>query len=181
MKLPTRLIIFGIVASALVLAVASSSVNAQGTLTDEQLRRISANCLSAKSTLNQLHASDALLRVNRGQLYESIGAKLMNNFNSRLTSNNLDAKGLLLVTTSYRTALETFRSDYQAYERQLSVAIRTDCDKEPAAFHLAVEDAREKRAKVHTDVVRLHQYIDDYRSAVNDFFLNYERVNGGSE
>lgn len=179
MKLPSRLIVFGFIASLLMLGVVSTSASAQTTLTDEQLRRISANCLSAKSTLNQLHASDALLRVNRGQLYEAIGAKLMNNFNNRLTSNNLDAKGLLLVTTNYQTALTTFRSDYQAYERQLAAAIRIDCDKEPLAFHLAVEDARDKRAKVHVDVVRLHQYIDDYRSAVNDFYINFERTGGG--
>jgi hypothetical protein len=181
MKLPIRLIAFGVVASILVLIAISTSTNAQSTLSDEQLRRISSNCLSAKSSLNQLHASDALLRVNRGQLYESIGAKLMNNFNIRLTSNSLDAQGLQLVTTSYKAALETFRSDYQAYERQVSTAIRIDCVGEPLAFYLAIEDAREKREKVHTDVIRLHQYIDDYRSAVNDFLINFERISGGAE
>lgn len=181
MKLPIRLITFGIVASLLVLITASTSAHAQSTPSDEQLRRIGTNCLSAKGSLNQLHASDALLRVNRGQLYESIGAKLMNNFNSRLASNSLDAKGLQLVTTNYLTALETFRSDYQSYERQLGATIRIDCDKEPLAFYLAIEDARDKREKVHADIVRLHQYIDDYRSAVNDFLINFERISGGTE
>jgi hypothetical protein len=181
MKLPSRLIAFGVVASLLVLVVASTTTKAQSTLSDEQLQRISANCLSAKSSLTQLHASDALLRVNRGQLYESIGAKLMNNFNTRLTSNSLDARGLQLVTTNYKAALETFRSDYQAYERKVSDAIRIDCVEEPLAFYLAIEDARDKREKVHTDVARLHQYINDYRSAVNDFLINFERVSGDSE
>jgi hypothetical protein len=39
-------------------------------------------------------------------------------------------------------------------------------------------DARIKRNTVHEDVTRLNQYIDDYRTAINDFMLNFERVTG---
>lgn len=180
MKLPFRLVTLGLIAALLLPVLTLQNVSAQSSLTEEQLQRISANCLAAKTTLNQLHASDALLRVNRGQIYESMGAKLMNNFNGRLSSNSLDNKGLLLVTTSYKGALDSFRLDYQAYERQLSAAIKVDCNKQPAEFHDAVEDARTKRAKVHADVIRLHQYIDDYRSAVSDFLINFERVSGSN-
>jgi hypothetical protein len=102
----------------------------------------------------------------------------MDRFNARLNSNNLDATATEAVTGSYRSALATFRTDYQAYERQLSATIRVDCDQQPADFHAALEDARSKRQKLHTDVVRLHQYIDDYRSAVNDFFINFQRLTG---
>jgi len=149
-------------------------------LTDEQLARISANCLTIKSSLNQLHASDALLRVNRGQIYESMGTKLMDSFNSRLGSNSLDNKGLTAVTDSYQTALTTFRNDYRTYEQQLAATIRIDCSTQPASFHDSLENARTKREKVHTDVLRLHQYIDDYRSTVNDFMLNFDRVTGSN-
>lgn len=176
MKISKRLVIFSLAALVLLPVLTVNKVEAQAFLSDDQLRRIVANCTSAKSTLNQLHASDALLRVNRGQLYESLANRLMNNFNNRLSSNSLDAKGLLLVTTNYKAGLETFRSSYQTYERQLSAALRIDCTKQPADFYVATEDAREKRTKVHENVLKLHQYIDDYRSAVNDFFINYQRV-----
>lgn len=167
------------VLATLFLSIAGfTSTSAQATLTDEQLDRISANCLSIKNSLNQLHASDALLRVNRGQIYEAMSTKLMDRFNSRLSSNSLDATGTTAVTNSYRSALATFRLDYQAYERQLSAAIKIDCNQKPAEFHNAIDDARTKRDKVHTDVIRLHLYIDDYRSAVNDFFINFQRVSG---
>jgi len=179
MKLPTRLIAFSFVAALLVSAVSFKDASAQTTLSDEQVQRISNNCLSIKNTLEQLHASDALLRVNRGQIYEAMATKLMDRFNGRLGSNSLDTTGVSLVTSSYRMALTTFRTDYQLYERQLSAALKIDCDKQPAEFHNAIEEARTKRNKVHSDVVALHQYIDDYRSAVNDFFINYERVAGG--
>ncbi len=178
MKLPARLVILGLIATIVLSGVVVRDSFAQTDLTDEQLKKISANCVSIKNTLNQLHASDALLRVNRGQIYEAMATKLMDRFNGRLSSNKLDATGTTAVTTSYRSALDTFRVDYQSYERQMSAAIRIDCDKKPAEFHAAIEDARTKREKVHTDVLRLHQYIDDYRSAVNDFYINFERVSG---
>lgn len=147
-------------------------------LSDEQIGRIQSNCLAIKGSLNQLHASDALLRVNRGQIYESVGTKLMGNFNSRLSSNGLDNKGLVSVTDAYQVALTSFRSDYQTYEQQLSRTIKTDCVKDPVAFHVSLESARAKRSIVHEDVIRMNQYIDDYRSAVGDFMLNFERVTG---
>lgn len=177
MNIRTRLVVFALIAASLLSVFVLKDVSA-ASLSDEQLGRISANCLSIKGSLNQLHVTDALLRVNRGQIYESVGAKLMGNFNSRLGSNGLDNKGLVAVTNSYQAALATFRTDYQAYERQLSVAIGIDCVKEPESFHYALQDARTKRTKLNTDVQRLYQYIDDYRSSVDDFMLNFERVTG---
>jgi Rps23 Pro-64 3,4-dihydroxylase Tpa1-like proline 4-hydroxylase len=160
-----------------VLAFAAQTAQAQSTrLTAEQIDRIRSNCTSIKSTLNQLHASDALLRVNRGQVYESMASKLMDPFNSRLSNNRLDSKATSVVTQNYRTALDTFRSDYREYEVKLSSALRIDCFKEPELFHDTIAEARTLRAKVHEDVVKLHRHIDDYRTAVGDFLLNYERV-----
>ena len=176
MRIRIRLAIIGAITALLLSITGMTTTSAQTNLTNEQLERISANCVSIKNTLNQLHASDALLRVNRGQIYETMSTKLMDRFNSRLQSNNLDATGTQAVTTSYRSALASFRTNYQAYEQQLSAAIRIDCSQKPAEFHAAVEDARTKRSKVHSDVIRLHRYIDDYRSAVNDFYINFQRV-----
>lgn len=181
MKLPLRLAIIGVLATTLLSLTAIQPVSAQAVvLTQEQQQRIQANCTTIKNTVSQLHANDALLRVNRGQIYESMSTKLMERFNTRLSGNGLDSTGTVAVTNSYKSALETFRTDYQAYERQLSAVLRIDCTKQPSEFHAAIEDARAKRAKVYEDVLRLHRYIDDYRSAVNDFLINFERVSGGN-
>jgi len=177
MKTRARLATSVMIAATLVSVLSFNTVSAAD-LSDEQKTRIQANCLSIKGSLNQLHASDALLRVNRGQIYELVGTKLMNNFNSRLGNNGLDNKGLVSVASQYQTAMTTFRSDYQVYERQLAAAIKIDCTKDPVGFHIALEAARTKRAVVYTDIKRMNQYIDDYRSAVNDFMLNFERVTG---
>jgi hypothetical protein len=164
-------------ALTVVLTLAAQTAQAQSTtLTDDQIDRIRSNCTSIKSTLNQLHASDALLRVNRGQVYESMASKLMDPFNSRLSNNRLDSKATSVVTQNYRTALDTFRNDYREYEVKLSSALRMDCSKDPVQFHDTIAQARLLRVKVHDDVVKLHRFIDDYRTAVGDFLLNYERV-----
>lgn len=158
-------------------AMSAHTAQAQSkALTSDQIERIRGNCTSIKSTLNQLYASDALLRVNRGQVYESMATRLMDPFNARLNNNRLDAKAMTVATTSYRNALDTFRNDYKLYKDKLSSAIRVDCATQPEEFYANLEQARTLRTKVHDDVVKLHRYLDDYRTAVDDFLLNFERV-----
>ena len=147
-------------------------------MTDAQISQIKNNCMSAKSTIARLHANDALLRVNRGQMYESMTTKLMARFNARVDSNHLDSKDLESVTQNYNTALATFRTDYQAYEESLSGALNIDCTKEPVTFYDAVADARTKRSRVHVDVIKLHQYIDDYSAAFDAFTTNFYKLSG---
>ena len=160
---------------------AVQATRAQATLTEEQRERIVVNCVGIKNTLNRLKVSDALLRVNRGQIYESMRGKLMEPFNDRLGNNSLDNRGLVAATKSYNIELSAFRSDYQSYERQLIAAIQIDCTEDPDAFHFAIENARILRQQVNDGVGRLHEYIDDYRNGVSDFRLNYERVSGDSQ
>ena len=155
--------------------VASTSTQAED-LSPEQVEKVKVNCVAIKTSLNQLHASDALLRVNRGQVYESMASKLMDSFNSRLASNRLDNKAMATVTSNYRSSLESFRTNYIQYEQKLAEAIHTDCETQPRTFYTFIEEARELRTKVHGDVLRLHKHLDDYRSSVSGFLVNYERV-----
>lgn len=169
------LALFGLLSVGLVAVINSAAARAED-LTPDQAQQVQANCVSIKNSLNQLHASDALLRVNRGQVYESMASKLMDTFNNRLATNSLDNKAMTTVTSNYRSALNTFRTDYIAYEQKLSAAIRIDCAAQPNSFHTAVLEARKLRQTVHEDVLKLHRLIDDYRSSVGDFLLNYERL-----
>jgi outer membrane murein-binding lipoprotein Lpp len=166
--------------TCLLLAVAISgtfllNASAQDSaVTSQQIEKIRSNCVSTKNTLNQLHESDALLRVNIGQTYESMSTKLMVEFNTRVTNNNFNNTGLVSVTTSYMATLDTFRSDYKTYEEQLSSAIAINCSSQPVAFYNAVTSARTKRNQVHTDVLKLNQYIAQYQSAIDQFEKDYQ-------
>jgi len=168
-------VLAGLLAVGVLLPFAAKPAVAED-LSPDQAARVRANCLSIKNSLSQLHASDALLRVNRGQVYESMGTKLMDTFNDRLASNRLDNKAMTSVTSRYRTALDTFRTDYIAYEQKLSETLHIDCSSQPNTFHASLEQARKLRSTVHDDVLKLHRLIDDYRSSVSDFLLNFERI-----
>ena len=142
-----------------------SAVYAQsdGLMTEEHIARIRSNCIEAQSTLTQLHTSDALLRVNRGQLYESISAKLMTPFNSRATLNRLDVTKIVSVTASYERELMAFRANYKLYEEAISQALKINCTNQPVAFYDNVNDARIKRAVVHDNTTNLKNIIQKYK------------------
>jgi hypothetical protein len=143
-------------------------------LPSSQISKIKANCSSAKSILNRLHATDALLRVNRGQLYDSLETKLMDQFNSRVALNGLNGVELLSVTTEYKNAMDNFRSNYQTYEEAMTDLIGIDCYNSPQEFYYKVEDVRNDRSQVHESVVKLNEQADNYNKALDTFLTSYK-------
>lgn len=155
---------------AALLGLVTVPVFAQSTpMTETHIERIRANCVEAQSTLTQLHASDALLRVNRGQLYESISTKLMNPFNTRVTSNKLDGTALLTHTTSFEQQLNEFRANYKQYEEVMTKTLKMNCTNQPVAFYDSVTDARAKRQQVYLSNQALQKTIEQYKLAFDAF------------
>jgi len=138
-------------------------------MTEVHIQRIRSNCIDAQSTLNQLHKSDGLLRVNRGQLYESISTKLMAPLNSRITLNKLDGATLVSVTATYENQLEDFRLKYQSYEEAMSRTLKLNCQNQPVAFYDSVGETREKRKLVHDSTVVLQTTIQKYKDEFEVF------------
>ncbi|MDN5275433.1 MAG: exported protein of unknown function [Candidatus Saccharibacteria bacterium] len=172
-----RSLTVGLLSAGVLLVVAVFPVQAQSTtLSDDQLQYIRANCLPIKNTLKQLHATDALLRVNRGQQYESMTTKLMERLGTRLVANGLTVAPLSDGLTEYNKTLAKFRTTYQSYEEQLASTLRIDCTKQPASFFQAIESARTKRTAVHDAVLDLHKAIDTYRAAFNAFRESFRQV-----
>lgn len=138
-------------------------------LSATQIAQIKARCVEVRASLNQLHTTDALLRVNRGQIYESLSTKLMTPLNSRLILNRLDGVALVSITTDYNRQLADFRSDYQEYEKALAHTLTIDCRVEPQLFYEALSDARTKRRQTHEATVELGKSIAKYKAAVLEF------------
>jgi hypothetical protein len=176
--LPALLALFAVV------LMQGTSVSAQETmpLTNEHIQHIKDNCRAADRTLTQLHASDALLRVNRGQLYDLISTKLMARMNSRIALNRLDGAGLVSATAGFDSTLETFRSRYQSYEEQLSTTLHIECQNKPVEFYQAVQRTRELRGLVHEAIQGLGQYIGQYSREFDTFrtTFNQGNKNGGN-
>ncbi len=177
MKISRKILTVFLISFVLISGVSLSKVAAQtNSITNQQIERIRGNCVSTKTTLNQLHASDALLRVNIGQIYESMSIKLMKGFNSRVSNNKLNNTKLTTVTNSFNSTLDIFRSDYKTYEEHLSQAINIDCEKQPVSFYDAVTVTRKDRAKVHSDIMNLNQYIKQYQLAINELKKDYQTL-----
>ena len=150
------------------------SVSAEDDLSEAHLNRIRTNCVAAKNSLNQLHANDALLRVNRGQMYEAISVKLMASMNSRIALNRLDGGEMVKITADYNRQLEEFRSSYQVYEQALSRLMRIDCAKKPAEFYSQVGSVRDLREEVNENVKLLHDGIKEYKAAFDKFSSEFK-------
>lgn len=154
----------------------STLVSAEDTppMTEEHIARIRDNCVDAQSILFQLHATDAGLRVNRGQIYESIATKLMAPFNSRLVLNRINEESLLSTASEYEKQLQVFRTQYQQYEEAMSATLRINCVNQPVAFYDSVVDTRKKRQLTHQSAAELQSVIQKYGTNVDTFAKNFQ-------
>lgn len=172
-----KLILLCFALSLLISGFAIIKTNAQdANLTTEQTQHISDNCDSLKNVLNQLHISDALLRVNIGQQYELVSTKLMERFNNRLSNNKFKIDSLKSSSSTYESKLNSFRADYMTYEETLAATIKIDCKSKPINFYDSLMSARNNRSRVYEDVKSLNQEIDQYRSDVAAFEKSYQAI-----
>lgn len=165
----TALLIGGIsVIGVLFYGVTTARAETDPPLDETHKERIIAQCTSAKATLQQLHRSDASLRVDRGRLYEFMSTKLMGRLNSRLALNRLDAGSLVAIAARYEKTFSDFRDAYQRYEEQLSTTLRTDCTNQPEQFYYRVVDAQKKRKTVN-------DRAQDLRNIAGEFYRSFEQ------
>jgi hypothetical protein len=163
----------GLTLASIVLPFAS--VSAQQTpgmsdeMTDTHIQRIQANCGDALRTIQQLHTNDAPLRVDRGQVFDSISTKLMARLNGRLVLNKLDGSSLVKITAQYDKTLGDFRKNYKQYDDQMSIVLTINCTKQPVTFYDNVGKARDLRTKLHANVVSLNHLVGDYEKAFDVF------------
>ena len=158
-------------AMTLLLVMTGSVVNAESatTLTDTQIKLIKSNCLSAESILGRIHVSDALMRVNMGQQYESISTKLMAPLNSRISLNQLDGVDLAKTTVAFNSQLDKFRLEYKTYDQTVSDALNMQCSSRPADFYAQITLARSQRTVVHDSVNTLNDLVKQYASQFDQF------------
>lgn len=158
-------LLIGLLAGAVVVTTCLSSVvRASDPLSDEQIARVRERCFPVQSSLRRLHTSDTLLRVNMGQLYESISTKLMAPLNSRLSLNKFDSSAMVSSTVNYDRQLDAFRQSYRDYESLMVRTVAIDCSKHPGDFYESLSATRDARDKLHQDAVVLLSIIQQYRS-----------------
>lgn len=168
-------------AMTILLVLTGSVVRAESatTLTADQLSLIKANCQNTQSILGRVQVSDALMRVNLGQQYESISIKLMAPLNSRISLNNLDGVDLAQTTVDFNRQLDQFRSKYTTYGQTVSSALNMNCSQQPAQFYATVALARTQRADVHAAVGKLNVLVTQYSTQFTKFVTDTLKSAGG--
>lgn len=172
-----RIIGIGIVVAALlgVGAIGMRTVGAasdvSNVITDQQIAVIRSQCGDIQATLNRIHESDKVLRVNKGYAYKAIMLdKLMTPLNQRIAANQIDGGKLGKITAQFSQTFERFDKAYSAYERNLSAAIKIDCTRQPSAFYDQVLLAYQSRKDLYKNDTELISLAKEYKTESSSVF-----------
>lgn len=157
---------------ALTLAVTPSvswALSDSAALTDDQVEYIRNNCADTQNSLRTLYATDAVARVNLGQQYEAVSAKLMAPMNSRISLNKLDGVALAKTTVDFNNELDNFRKTiYSPYKDGLSEIISMKCYDQPIEFYDKLANILDLRTKLRASVGKLGDLLSQYRAQLAD-------------
>ena len=166
-----RLFYLGIGLTALVNLAIQPQVLAQEMLQstgDTPVDRLQANCDAIQGVLRRLHTNDSLLRVNIGQTYNGISARLMARLNSRLALNRIDSAKFVEISSKFDQQRNEFGTSYSEYESALSALTKIDCKAKPTEFYAALLMARDERAQLYTAVKSMNDSVREYQVAVEE-------------
>lgn len=138
-------------------------------LTEAQTEAVIESCSVSKIALNDVHYSDAAMRVNLGQEYANITSRLMAPMNSRISLSGRDGVELTRITADYNTERNEFIEVYRQYDNSVSAALAVDCRQDPAGYYAAIIDAREQRVLVRQSARELNSLARQYQVEFEKF------------
>lgn len=140
-------------------------------ITDKQVTVIRSRCGDIQATLNRIHESDKVLRVNKGYAYKAVMLdKLMTPLNQRIATNQVDGGKLGKITAQFSQTFEKFDKAYSVYERNLSAAINIDCTKQPSTFYNQVLLAYQSRKDLYENDTQLIDLAKEYKAESANVF-----------
>lgn len=137
-------------------------------ITDEQRSVIVNHCDTMKDNLKALQRTDSRARVYLGRYYETILSSFITPLNLRLVENNISNTKLLDNQTNFVTQRGNFTNDYIIYQQALEDLVNTNCKTEPEKFYEKLVVARERRAIVNKDVLKLKSLTDEQKKLVEE-------------
>ena len=121
-----------------------------------------------KDNLKALQRTDSRARVYLGRYYETILSSFITPLNLRLVENNISNTKLLDNQTNFVTQRGNFTNDYIIYQQALEDLVNTNCKTEPEKFYEKLVVARERRAIVNKDVLKLKSLTDEQKRLVEE-------------
>lgn len=139
-------------------------------LSDERKTSVSQTCVGAQSNLQRLGSSDTTTRINRGRDYDQV-LKLFYLMNTRVASNNITEPKLAEITKNFEDELARFRENYNSYNDQLKSTVDFGCVNDPQGFYDSLDAARNRRANLNSNVVRLDNLIEEYQQVIKELVV----------
>ncbi len=173
MKIRKLILLSGVFGAVLLAVVSTQTSQAEVVISQKQIRSIQTHCVENQAALNQLHQTDAFLRIDRGNLYRTISDKLMTPLNTRLTANELPNDALVAVTKQFNAQYQQFYKNYITYDTSLSKLLSIDCTKEPVGFYNALIKTREDRQQLSVSNQALVQLIVNYKALFDQFKASF--------
>ncbi len=127
-------------------------------------------CQQVKTRLKQVKLSDAVTRVNYGQVYESLSVNVMAPTNLRLVANNLKPVELLTITDKYQKQVVQFRQHYLDYEEKISQVLDISCSPQPRQLIASLPELRQLRQQLNADTKILQQLAMDYQTKFKELY-----------
>lgn len=145
-------------------------------VTTEQKNTIIDHCDSIKDVLKNLQKADSRTRVYLGRYYETILSNFMVPLNIRLVENSISNPKLIENQTNFAARRDRFNSDFISYQQSLEELVNINCKNEPVKFYEKLIIARERRAIVNKDVIRLKGFTDEQVRLVQELKKEVEKM-----
>lgn len=127
---------------------------------------IVAKCSLAQSAIAEVKTKDVKAATIRFEAYDSLATQL-SYLVDNLSSQGVDASGLLTAQNKFVTAINTYLVDASKYKAAIDDAVVVDCQKDPAGFKASLLETRQLRSKLATDVAAVKATTSDVRKALS--------------
>ncbi|MDO4870501.1 MAG: hypothetical protein Q3996_00160 [Candidatus Saccharibacteria bacterium] len=144
----------------------------ENSIDDQLVNNVKTNCNQIKIRLRQLQVSDALSRVNYGQIYESINLNVITPSNTRLVTNGIKPVDLIVLSSDYDRNLNQFRRNYLVYEEKLSILVKNDCQSDPRGFYQKLTEVRQLRQQNAALLKQVDSLARQYQTMIRKMNVN---------
>jgi len=154
--------------ACLFVVLATPTVHAEAVpLNDQQIELVRRNCIQIQSSMQRLERIETVARRNRGVGYEST-LKLMAALNSRVAANKLNVPEFIVTAAEMEKRVNDFDRNYITYNNSFHTTMKfANCQQQPVTFYDYLNQTRELRARVGTDVEAISKLLDDYQKSLD--------------
>jgi hypothetical protein len=127
---------------------------------------IAAKCVLSQSAIAEVKTKDAKAASIRFDAYNKLATRL-SYLVDNLSSQGVDASGLLDAQNKFVGAINTYLVDASDYKTAIDDSVTIDCKKDPTGFKASLLETRVLRTKLASDVAVVNASTSELRKALS--------------